>query len=153
MWRGSIVAGVAIAVLAVPVVVVAGGGSFFDQGVPSSAQETVWGTTDDVSTDANDWEPVPSMAQGVEATLDIVPPAPLYLSVDLKAGKAQFRLVDAGGDVVNPSSVLFSGKGVSTATFMTTGEGLEDPTIEWKRKGSDPVEAKSVVVSTSGEQD
>ena len=146
-------AAVGVVALAIPVGVAARGGTFFEQSVPSSPQETVWGTANAVTTNSNDWEPVPEMAQGLDASLDIVPPAPLYLSVDLKAGKAQFRLVDSGGDEVDPSSVLFSGKGVSTATFVTFGDGLEDPTIEWKRKGNDRVEAASVVASTSGEPD
>ena len=152
MKRGFI--GVALLVaLAVPAVVAAGNVSFLVQSVPSNPQETVWGTTEAVSTNSNNWEPLAKLPQGTEVPLDIVTPAPLYLSVDLKAGKAQFRLVDGGGDIVYPSSVLFSGKGISTATFMTSGDGLEDPTIEWKRKGNEPVEAKSVVASTSGEQD
>ena len=67
--------------------------------------------------------------------------------------KAQFQLVDDGGDAVEPSSVLVSGKGVSTATFLTFDEGLENPRIEWKRKGDDRVQAASVIVSTSGEPD
>jgi hypothetical protein len=151
--RGSVIAAAVLIALAVPVVVVARGVGFFEQSVPSNPQESIWGTDTQASTNSNSYEPVPGMPQGTEVTLDIVPPAPLYLSVDLKAGKAQFRLVDAGADEVTPSSVLVSGKGVSTATFITGGDGLEDPTIEWKRKGNDEVEAASVVVSTSGEQD
>jgi len=139
--------------LAIPVVVGARGTDLFFQGVPSSAQETVWGTDADVSTNSNTYEPVPEMRQGTDVSLDITPPNPLLLSVDLKAGKAQFRVVDSTGDTVVPASVLFSGKGVSTATFVTLDDGIDDPVIEWKRKGEDRVEVKSIIASTSGEQD
>jgi hypothetical protein len=144
---------VGLAALVIPAIVVARGENFLTQGVPTTPQHTVWGTTSSVSTNSDSYKPVAAMAQGGEVSLDLVPPAPLYLSVDMKSGKAQFRLVDEGGDVVNPSSVLFAGKGVSTATFSTVNEGLENPTIEWKRKGNKRVEVKSIVASVSGEQD
>ena len=150
MKRGRIGVGVALIVLAVPVVVLARGRGFEQQAVPSGEQVTVWGTTESVTTNSQNWQAVPTVPA---AALNLTPPAPLYLSVDLSAGKAKFRVVDEGGDVVNPSSVLVDGKGVSTATFAVTGEGLEDPTIEWKRKGDDAVEAASVIASIAGEQD
>jgi hypothetical protein len=151
--RGPIIGAAVLFALAIPVVVAARGSDLFFQGVPSNAQETVWGIAEEVSTNSNDWQPVPEIRQGTDLSLNITPPNPLYLSVDLNAGKAQVRLVDSTGDTVVPSSVLFSGKGVSTATFVTLDDGLDDPVIEWKRKGNDRVEAASVIASTSGEQD
>ena len=153
MKRGGIAIACALGALAVPVAVVAGGGGFLDQSVPTAPQQSVWGTTDPASTNSDQYEAVPGMPQGTEVTLDLSPPAPLYLSVDMKSGKAQFRVVDGNGDTVNPRSVLISGKGVSTATFLTLDDGLEDPTIEWKRKGNQRAELISLVASTLGEND
>jgi len=154
MKRGHILTGAAVVALAVPVTVAARGvDDLFFQGVPSNPQETVWGIAEEVSTNSDGWQPVPEIRQGTDLTLNITPPNPLYLSVDLNEGKAQFRIVDSTGDTVIPNSVFFSGKGVSTATFVTLDDGLDDPIIEWKRKGNDRVEAASVIASTSGEHD
>jgi len=138
-------------VLAVPAVVIAGFPEEQDplEGTFEFAERSVW-TAGPVQTNNKQYEPVGDMPAPEEIPADWTRPTTLQVSVDMNSGKARLRLVDT--NEVNPpefepQSVVFAGKGVSTATFVIRDGDLDGPVVEWKRLGEEKANAASVVVS------
>ena len=141
--------------LALPAAVLAGGGGLIQQAITSDPQQSAWTTSGSVAVNGKQYVDIPRMPQGTDVTLDITEPSPIYVSVDLKAGKAKLRMLDSetSTDVVIPAAVTFAGKGVNTATFIVEGDGFEEPTIQWKKVGKTKARAASVTASIIGEVD
>jgi hypothetical protein len=142
--------------LAVPAVVVAG----FDPEDPLSgtfdaAERRVW-TAENVATDDKKYRPIDDMPAPEAFLIDWVRPSTIQVSMDLKAGKARMRLVDentVNPPEIEPQSVVFAGKGVSTATIVIRDGDLDLPVLEWKRLGEDEVKAASIIVDGIGHPD
>lgn len=146
-------AGACSLALVVPAALVLGGGNSPTTHVITQGTQTAWSTSETVSTGSKLFKPVVGIPQGDEVTFDTEPPSPVQISVDLRRGKAKLRLVDRDGDPITPSSVLVTGKGVSTATFYLQSSDLEDPVIQWKKVGKPRVRAASIVATNWGAQD
>lgn len=144
-------------VLAVPAVVIAGDPGNVDplQAPVEFAEQTVW-TAGSVQTDSKGYKPVGDMPAPEEIPADWTRPTTLQVSVDMTSGKARMRLTDTN-DVnppeFEPRSVLFAGKGVSTATFVIRTGDLDGPVLEWKRVGKSEARAASVVVAAIAHPD
>ena len=144
-------------VLAVPAVVIAGFPDDQDplQGTLEFAEQTVW-TAGSVQTNSKAYEAVGDMPTPEEIPADWTRPTTIQVSVDMTSGKARLRLVDTSDvnpPVFDPQSVVFAGKGVSTATFVIRNGDLDGPVVEWKRLGDDKAKAASVVVSAIAHPD
>ena len=154
MRKRTMALGAAALALGLPVAVLAGGTSYYGENVITlDPEQAAWATGAPVETGSREFRPIRGIPQGEGVDIDFNSPSPVYVSVDLKAGKAKLRIVDAGGDPSVPSSVTLAGPGVTTATFANFVDGFEDPVLEWKRVGRDRVVARSVVASTIGELD
>ena len=153
MRRKVLVTAAGITLLALPAAVLAGGGGLIQQEITSDPQQSAWRTGAPVTVNSRQFREIPDMPQGDDVTLDITAPSPIYVSVDLRAGKAKVRMREGGTEQVEPASVLLTRKGVTTATFIVEGDGFENPVIEWKKVGRPRVRASSVVASIIGEID
>jgi len=149
-------AAAAALLVAVPAVVFARGNGPIESNIAVSGGQTTWSTAGPATTSSKTFKALHGLPRFEPGNLDYDPGAALHVAVDLRAGKAQLRLRDAGTPTatIDPGSVLVAGKGVSTATFLVIGSNtMTDPVIEWKRLGRARVEAKSVTVDLIGPLD
>src|SRR5262245_15774971 len=156
MRKRLIFAAAAILVVAVPAVVLAGGSGPIESNIAVSGGQTTWSTAGPATTNSTAFKGVRGLPRFEPGNLDYDPGAALHVSVDLRAGKAQLRLRDAGTPTasIDPGSVLLAGKGVSTATFLVVGiNTMTDPVIQWRRIGRAEVKAQSVTVDLIGPLD
>ena len=154
MRKWTMALGAVALALGLPVAVLAGGpGPFGSNVITLDPQQAAWATGGPVQTRSRQFRPIHGIPQGPAVPIDYNSPSPVYVSVDLREGRAKLRIVDAGDDPSTPASVTLAGQGVSTATFANFLEGFEAPVLEWKRIGRGRVVARSVIASTIGELD
>jgi hypothetical protein len=155
MNRTRLTAGCAVGALCGSVAIAAAGdtGFFQERAYTANPRQAYWTTEGPTGTGSREFRPIAGLPQGTGVPVDYNAPSPIAVSVDLRAGKAQLRLVDGNGDITRPFSVTLAGKGVSTAQFATLDDGMENPRLEWRRLGRKRVEARSVIVTAVGELD
>ena len=155
MRRRLMFAAVATLLVAVPAVVLARGNGPIESNIAVSGGQTTWSTAA-ATTSSKTFKAVHGLARFEPGNLDYDPGAALHVTVDLRTGKAQLQLRDAGipSAAIDPGAVLLAAKGVSTATFLVVGSNtIADPVIQWKRVGRARVEAQSVTVDLIGPLD
>jgi hypothetical protein len=156
MGKRLMFAGAATLLVAAPAIVLARGNGPIETNIAVSGGQTTWSTGGPATTNSKDFRAVNGLPRFQPGNLDYDPGAALHVAVDLRAGKAQLRLRDAGEPTatIDPGSVLLAGKGIRTATFLVIGSNtMTDPVIQWKRVGHARVEAHSVTVDLIGPLD
>ena len=155
MRKRLMLAAAATLVVAVPTVVMARGNGPIESNIAVSGGQTTW-STGPTTTNSKRLKAVRGLPRFEPGNLDYDPGAALHVAVDLRAGKAQLRLRDAGTPTatIDPASVLLAGKGISTATFLVIGSNtMTDPVIQWKKLGRARVRAQSMTVDLIGPLD
>jgi hypothetical protein len=147
----------------------AGGGGFARENFGSSIDQQTATTGGPVQTNSKQIKRIPGAApirpsaepDGV-AWIDSVT---VTVTVVLKSGKGKLRVIDGPddiafgdefeGDVMYPRSVTIQGKGPHTVQFILNEaqDLVFPPEPQWKRKGTAPLKASTVVTTIEGQVD
>jgi hypothetical protein len=116
------------AALAIPATLV-----FAGNGADTNGEADFFNTNveDTVSTNSNEWKPIPGMFVGlIDATQTAT------ISAEMKQGKAKIRLFDTDAQqVVVPGPVTFTAKASNSFSFGVPDNCPPDLVFQWKRVG------------------
>ena len=145
--------GLVIAALAVPAVVIAGGG-----GSPGEAGLANWHTllTNDQTIEApRDWRRIPGLRyNGGPGSGFYNPVLGVTVSADMATGRARVRVVDeVNDDIADPGAVRFRPGSQSFTFLVPASTDTNRISAEWKRVGGGPTRARAVSMDLVGEID
>jgi hypothetical protein len=143
-WK-LLVAVLAVAAVATPVVALGGGGSSGGSGVVAHQAGTWYNAKREAP---KNWKAITGVTS-TESFLSVT------VSAQMTKGKAKFRVVPVfGGPAIEPGPVLFSAKAANSFTWATTdtcGQG-EQHELQWKRSGKRDAVAANLSVNNVFDQ-